>query len=107
MLNGAAAAAELCRCVVVQKLGDGLRISWQYTPEDAGMPIRRPKKNDFFDLPVNQWGRVIYNGRFSEWEGGWWYSKSVFNIGVFEHPVASVFVETAPSVVLDKMAKLY
>jgi hypothetical protein len=93
------------RCARIQKLASGLRVSWNYTPQDAGMPLRPSKKNDLFDLSLNQWGRVLYNGRFSE-EGGWWYRKTVLNIGLFENPVASVFIETSPIVVMDKMAKL-
>jgi hypothetical protein len=94
-------------CVIVQKEDHRLRVRWHYTPEDAGMPLRPTKKKDIFELGLNQWGRVIYNGRFSEEEGGWWYNKTVLNIGLFEEVAASVFVETIPDLVMNKTARLY
>ena len=93
--------------VLVQKEADRLRVSWG-SPDDAGMPIRPQKKNDVLELPLNQWGRVIYNGRFSGMEGSFWrYRQRVLNIGLFEEVVASVFVATEPHAVMDKTAVLY
>lgn len=94
--------------VHVQKEADRLRVSWIYTPEDAGAPLRPQKKKDVFELALNQWGRVIYNGRFSGMEGSfWWYHRKVLNIGAFDQPAASAFVATEPHVVLDKTGILY
>lgn len=92
--------------VLVQKEDGRLRVSWDYTSEDAGMPLRPGKKKDVFELAPNRWGRVIYNGRFSGHDD-WWYRKTVLNIGSFEKAVASVFVETVPDVVMDKTELLY
>ena len=94
-------------CVLVRKQDEGLRVSWEYRPEDAGMPLRPTKRHDSFHLNPNQWGQVIYNGRYSSDEGGWWYKKTVLNIGLFDAPEAKVFVETTPAVVFDKTAILY
>jgi len=93
--------------VLVQKEADRLRVRWDNTLADAGMPLRT-EKSDVFELALNQWGRVIYNGRFSGMEGSfWWYQQRVLNIGVFEEVATSVFVATEPHVVMVKTASLY
>lgn len=93
--------------VLVQRDAGRVRVSWNYTSEDAGMPLRPQKKNDAFELALNQWGRVIYNGRFNGEGEIWWYQKSVLNVGLFARAAAAVFVETVPDVVIDKTAMLY
>lgn len=94
--------------VQVVKEDNRLRVSWIYTPEDAGMPPRPQKRNDVFELTLNQWGRVIFNGRFNGGEHAYWsYRKTVLNIGLFEEVAASVFVETMPDVVMDKTGIMY
>ncbi|HEY0686086.1 MAG TPA: hypothetical protein VGD45_27330 [Steroidobacter sp.] len=94
--------------VHVVKEDNRLRVSWIYTPEDVGMPPRPQKKKDVFELALNQWARVIYNGRFDGGEHAYWtYRKTVLNIGLFEEVAASVFIETMPDVIMDKTAIVY
>jgi len=94
-------------CVNVHSTVDGLQISWNYEPLDAGLPDRT-RANWTSSLSLNRWVRVTYNGRYSlDWEGGWWYEKKVVNIGLFDNPTERVFLEANPIMILDRTAILY
>jgi len=93
--------------VLLQREAGRVRVSWDYDSADVGMPLRQQKKNDVFELALNQWGRVTYNGRFNGEGEIWWYRKTVLNVGLFEKATASVFVGSVPDVIVDKTASLY
>jgi hypothetical protein len=96
-------------CTYVQKHLQSLRVDWKYDWREAGMPLRATKTKDAFELELNQWGRVVYNGRFVSEEDGynWWYEKIVVNVGLFMNPTADVFIATAPQVTIDKRRRLH
>lgn len=58
-----------------------------------------------FQLNLNEFGRVLYNGRFSD--EYWWYEKQVFNIGRFDKPQANVFTASKPLHLIDDIAALW
>jgi hypothetical protein len=98
-------------CVRVEPLGGGARVAFEYDFRRAGMPPRethpRAQTKTDFELGVGEWGRVLYNGRFSSDEGGWWYQKTVVNVGCYDEVQAGVFVSTPPLYTVDRMASLW
>ncbi|HKQ76242.1 MAG TPA: hypothetical protein VJ810_21285 [Blastocatellia bacterium] len=96
-------------CVRIEPQAEALRVTYEYDPRIGGMPRRYSYRgeptNSSFDLCLNQWGRVKYNGRFSD-DAGWWYLKVVFNIGWFDGVSQDVFVSTRPEHTIDQMATL-
>jgi len=94
-------------CAEVRRTEGGLQVSWRYDPRDAGLPDRAMTKG-ICSLGINSWARVVFNGRYSlDWEGGWWYEKKVINVGLFNIPSETAFKDSAPEVILDRMAMLY
>lgn len=71
----------------------------------SGLPLRAAAKADL-ELAVGEWGRVLYNGRFSTDEGGW-YQKTVVNVGCFDEARAGAFVSTRPLYTIDRMVSLW
>ena len=60
-----------------------------------------------FELGAGEWGRVLYNGRFSSDEGGWWYQKTVVNVGCYDEARGDVFASTQPRYTINRMARLW
>lgn len=80
-------------CVQVHPTEVGLRVVYQYNMR-CGAPERTPIKRDI-RLQVGQWGRILYNGRFSDIDDGYWcYEKWTFNIGFFQDPIPHVFLNS-------------
>jgi hypothetical protein len=98
-------------CVRVEPLDGGARVAFEYDFRVAGMPPRdthpRAWAKADFGLAVGEWGRVLYNGRFPSDEGGWWYQKTVVNVGCYDAVRADVFVSTRPLYTTDRMARLW
>ncbi len=98
-------------CVRVEPVDGGARVAFEYDPRTAGMPPRdthpRAAAKTAFELGAGEWGRVLYNGRFSSDEGGWWYQKTVVNVGCYDEVQAEVFVSTRPLYIIDRMVGLW
>lgn len=77
---------------------NGVEVGFSYDPQINGKPYRRGHNKDFnntasrfygkdmlnetaFVLKEGQKGRIIYNGRFSDYDTGqWWYEQTAVNI---------------------------
>lgn len=98
-------------CVRVEPLAGAARVAFEYDPRAAGMPPRdthpRAAAKTGFELGAGEWGRVLYNGRFSSDEGGWWYRKTVVNVACCDEVKAEVFVSTRPLYTIDRMVVLW
>jgi hypothetical protein len=98
-------------CVRVEPLAGGVRVVFEYDPRRAGAPPRdthpRASAKTGFELGAGEWGRVLYNGRFSSDEGGWWYEKTVVNVGCHDEAKAEAFVSTPPQYTINRMARLW
>lgn len=72
------------------------------------LPVNHSPLQKAFELQTGQWGRILYNGRHSDWDnGGWSYDKYVVNIGLFVDPKPDVFLSTKPLKTYSKMALLW
>jgi hypothetical protein len=92
--------------VLVRWEGEHLHVDYQWSFA-AGMPERYSRR-DVLVLGPGQWGRLRYNARRSDWDGGEWsYEKWTFNIGLFPALDARVFVGTEPVKVHSQMALLW
>ena len=75
---------------------------------DCGGAPRRAGLQRTFHLQINEWGQIVYNGRFSDRdEGSWWYEKKVVNVGLFERLIPSMFISEAPTYRYEAMAHLF
>jgi hypothetical protein len=96
--------------LLIEPIGEELHISFENYAKYEGMLIRPAQSEGLLltrmRLQSRQWGRVLYNERFS-YEEGWWFEKRVFNIGLFEKFEGDVFVSTKPAQVISQMAKLW
>lgn len=96
-------------CLVIDPIGAGLKVIFEYDARYAGMPVRHASRGGepsiYMQLQPRQWGRVLYNGRFSA--NNWWYEKTVVNIGLFEKPEEDLFISNQPDQVISQMAKLW
>ena len=54
------------RCVDLQITENHVDVIWHFNGIDGGHPNRIEKAKLAFTLQPKQWGRVLYNGRFSE-----------------------------------------
>jgi hypothetical protein len=98
-------------CLVIEPIGSGLQVTFEYDSGCAGMPPRHAPLGGIpstrMQLQPGQWGRMLYNGRFTHGESDWWYEKWVFNIGLFEKLEEDVFVAKQPAQVISQMAMLW
>ena len=88
--------------------GEGILIaSFRYTRECGGAPERGWMRKTL-QIGLNEWGQIVFNGRFSPaWEGDWWYEKTVVNMGLFDQPSNSVFTRSQPTYRYAAMSHLY
>ena len=80
------------------------------TQNAAGMfvPVHHSPAQQALELKIGEWGRILYNGRHSDHDDGrWYYSKHVFNIGLFLNPRPDVFLASQPIKTYSKMALLW
>lgn len=71
-------------CVRVRLEAGLLIVRYTWTSWTGGAPKRSEKVRDVLHLQPGEWGRVVYNGRFSAWSHhGWTYHKTVLNVGRF------------------------
>jgi hypothetical protein len=86
--------------------GDMLSVAYQYD-RGQGAPERFAGKVKAFDLSQGEWGRIRYNGRYSDVDNGhWWYEKWVWNIGLFSSVSPTAFLKTEPVKVASYMGLL-
>ena len=100
--------------------GEVLTARYQWN-EELGAPKRRRQDNTgtfvnvghsllqkALEIQIGQWGRILYNGRRSDFDDGrWYYNKHVFNIGLFVNPPSDIFLTTQPIKSYSKMAHLF
>ncbi|HZT41228.1 MAG TPA: hypothetical protein VFA07_03520 [Chthonomonadaceae bacterium] len=97
----------LVGCVTIDHGEDIIVASFRYTMECGGAPYRGGKQKTL-QIGTNEWGQIVYNGRFApEWEGDWWYEKMVVNVGLFEPPSNSVFTRSKPTYRYAAIGHLY
>ena len=92
---------------------NSLTAYWEYD-NAMGAPARSSETQTALELEINQWGRILYNGRYSPYrtlaswrKNEWWYNRWVFNLGIFRKPIVDVFVVTQPVKIFSMMADLW
>jgi hypothetical protein len=86
-------------------------VTYAYNRLFGGAPERTAYPRTVLTLGLGTWGRISYNGRFSERignrdGGAWFYKKMVFNIGYFDSPNYKIFL-AEPHHIFDDMADLW
>ena len=119
---GANKSAEILNRGGVRVNFDGNFLTARYQwAESLGAPMRRRQDSTgtfvdvghspvqkAFELQIGQWGRILYNGRHTDYDNGMWsYDKHVFNIGLFVNPMPDIFLTTQPIKTYSKMALLF
>jgi hypothetical protein len=92
-------------CLSIAWDDSAISATFAYTRNCGGAPERTAYPRKVLTLPLGTWGRVLYNGRFSEAEGHWIYHKTVLNIGHFDTLANDIFL-TTPYRVFAEMADL-
>lgn len=87
-----------------------------YSSHDCGKPYRSrhdetgtliPLEEKAFDLFNNEYGRIVFNGRYTDFDtGNWWYEKKVHNIILLEKYNKDVFVKNVISKEYSQLASL-
>lgn len=81
--------------VSIEDLGEQVRVvfagGWR-----CGAP-HREWAHQVLVVGADEWARIVYNGRFSEWEGCWYYEKHVANVGLFSEVRQDVFMTGRPT----------
>lgn len=89
---------------------DAVEIFFEYSTSCAGAPDRSAPAKMVFALGVNEWGRIVYNGRFSRgYSGGWYYQKQVFNVVLLEewsNKEIALFMDSKPPKVYENLTDL-
>lgn len=84
---------------------DQVVVKFAYMMATTGAPERL--SHEAFTLQPGEWGRLLYNGRFSSWDDGeWWYRKDVFNVAYAESLDRRIFLDTTPNYTVSEMARL-
>ena len=92
--------------VSMSLLGNSLAVYYQWD-NGQGAALRYSGRKEAFQVSVGQWGRVLYNGRYVDFDNGTWhYEKRVYNVGLFVSPSPSVFIKTEPVEATSYMALL-
>lgn len=93
--------------ITLSREADALCVAYQWD-RSQGAPERYSAKVEALRLSPEQWGRVRYNGRLTDFDNGtWWYEKWVYNVGLFSVPPSSIFVTTEPVKIFTQMAHLW
>lgn len=76
-----------------------------------GAAAGRPPNGDCFVLPVGTSGRVVWNGRFADYDTGtwWYYRKTVVNVANLADDLplpADLFLRRSPTHVCSHMGRL-
>ena len=82
------------------------RASFHWT-RACGAPMRTGPRTTLI-LAVNEWGQIVYNGRFNiGYDSYWQYHKTVVNVGLFDPASNSVFTRSEPNQRYSAMAHLF
>jgi hypothetical protein len=90
--------------------GDSLVIELRHDPNNAAIANRiYPVQNiPAFSLNADEWGQLLYNGRYVvDDTGDWWYEQNIYNIGLFSKVTVDRFVATKPTKRFAEMASLH
>ncbi len=94
-------------CVTIDHSENQAIMTFRYDRGCGGAPDRGWTRKTL-RLVVNEWGQIVYNGRFSPvWEGNWWYEKMVVNVGLFERLMPGVFTKQEPTCRFAAMDELF
>lgn len=94
-------------CVTIDWSGEYVSATFRYTRSCGGAPDRNWAHQTFHPA-IDAWCQFVYNGRFSpDWDGDWWYEKTVVNIGLFTRLTPSVFMVDAPAHRYDASGRLF
>ena len=80
--------------MVITHNEEAVSATFAYTQDCGGAPVRINYPRKVPTLALGEWGRILYNGRFSSDEGNWRYQKVVFNIGYFDALKSNTFLAT-------------
>jgi hypothetical protein len=93
-------------CVSVDYSDDAVVAGFAFNSACGGAPNRSGIRQTLV-LTLNEWGQIVYNGRFAPaYDGDWWYEKMVVNVGIFDPPSNSVFTRSQPNQTCSAMAHL-
>ncbi len=86
---------------------DHLVVRFVWDAMHCGAPER--SSHEIFHVARGHWGRFLCNGRFgpvSSWGCQWHYHKTIFNIAFVDSLDPSLFVNSQPQSVQDRLAIL-
>ena len=93
-------------CVSITQGTSTVDATYRYGRKCGGAPEREWARKTLCIAP-NEWGQIIYNGRFAPgWDGDWWYEKMVVNICMSNQPSNDVFERSDPTYRFTNMAQL-
>jgi hypothetical protein len=92
-------------CTRIHIAGEQVLVRYSFNSGTGGAPRRDDFPRDF-TLMVSEWIRIKFNGRFREWEGAWYYRKTVLNIGLFEKIARNAFLGE-PTRIFNDMAIMW
>lgn len=99
----------LAGCVQVHREPPVVIVMYCYYEEAGGAPERTHHPRQVLQLNVGEWGRVIYNGRFTNSRptgGAWLYQQVTVNIAHLQHYEPQTFLDGQPVKVFTDLAKL-
>jgi hypothetical protein len=85
--------------------GELLIVSYTYDENLVGAPYRGQLAREVLNLGPGEWGRIIYNGRFSAGRE-WRYKKTVINVVNAVEFDANLLLKTQPKKVFRDIANL-
>lgn len=102
-------------CAFFRQKNNALDVFYKYDEKSGGAPRQHfrdqtgtwiPVAKKAFVLHENQWGRLIYNGRFSM-EDEWLYRKTFVNVAWGCFLKEDIFIGSEPFVVYENLVKLW
>jgi hypothetical protein len=94
-------------CVTVYHTTDEVIATFRYN-YDSGCKPNRGWARKTLRLTLNEWGQIVYNGRFVPgWDGDQWYRKTVVNVGMVERLTPGLFTREEPTCRFSAMAELF
>jgi hypothetical protein len=94
-------------CVNVDYSEEAVTVTFHWDYRCGGAPDRGWARKTLH-VRVNEWGQIVYNGRFnSGWDGPWYYQKMVVNVGLFERLTPGLFTRQEPTCHFSAMAELF